>query len=451
MVSEYRETWNAKQWAFLESPSRFLDFEGALRSGKSWALVRKVLRLCVDYPGIGVLLCRYTQDALDAQLKPLFYERTPKELLGQWEAEEEYQTVGNGSRVYLRALKSSETSARYGKFQGLTLGAFGVDQAEEVPEDFWQVLKGRCSQTGTPMQRMVVANPPSPEHWLAQEFPEKGGTPSHELIQASIYDNAQHLDPLFIKDLEVEYPLGHPLRVRFVEGRRGISYLGKPIYGQVFNRRVHIQPSDINPELPLLEAWDFGRAAVLWAQFPGSRRMFYGEYLGHPGEFLETFVPEALQVRAHLFPAGLDILSCCDPAGADRTSHGTGYNAVEVLKEHGVKPRWVPGSNTAETRTYAIQQIAKALGRLTPQGPGLLVHPQCRMLVAAFEAGYVHDEQAPPSDRPSIIRPKKDGTYDHLMNCAEYLEVNFGTAKDATVPRRNQQPVKIKQPTWHIR
>lgn len=430
--------WSAKQERFLESRTRYIDVEGALRSGKSVALIRKVQNLCLDYPGIKILLCRYTQDALDAQLSPLFYQMVPKEILGEWNSDEEYRVVGDGSWVYLRALKSSETQARYSKFAGLTLGAVAVDQAEEVPADYWEVLKGRCSQVGTPMQRLLVANPPGQTHWLAKEFSDDQTRmpPNHELIRMSVYDNAQNLPPEYIPDLEQQYPSGHPLRRRFIEGERGIGYLGEPIYGGVFRRELHIRAEEMNPELPLLEAWDFGRAAVLWAQFPLGRRVYLAELLGEPGEYLETFVPKALDLRGRLFPNPLDVWSCCDPAGADRTSHGTALTAVRVLAEHGVNARWVTGANHPERRSYAIQQIAGAMSRRTPQGEAYVVHPRCQNLIDGCEAGYVKDGGATGlTASPSVIRPKKDGTYDHLMNCKEYLELNFGTGQT----RRDQE------------
>lgn len=441
--------WSAKHWAFLESLTRYLALEGALRSAKSWALVRKIYRLCVKYPGIQILLSRFTQDALDAQLKALFYQLAPKGLLGEWYPEEEYRVVGPGSRVYLRALKSSQEETRYAKFSGLTLGAFGIDQAEEMPDDFNEVLKARCSQIGTPMQRIYVANPPDEYHWLAKEFPDdlKKMPPEHELIRVSIYDNAHNLPPDYIPDLERQYPIGHPLRRRFIDGLRGISYLGEPIYGRLFNRGMHLREIDSSPELPLYEAWDFGRAAVLWAQFPLGGRHYLGEYLGEPGEYLETFVPKALDLRARLFK-GLEVQSCCDPAGADRTSHGSSHNAVTILKSHGVEAQWLPGSNQSEQRSYAIQQIASHLSRLTEYGPAVAVHPRCIMLARAFEAGYVKDDHAPGlTQSPSIIRPKKDGTYDHLMNDAEYLELNFGPVPVDTKTRRKKAKPYVPEST----
>src|SRR6185503_4661085 len=104
------------------------------------------------YPGINGLLCRYTQDDLDAQLRPEFYKLCPPDWLSHWGCDEDSQSLKNGSRLYLRALRSSDEATRYGKFRGLTLGFFGLDQGEELPADMWEELKARPSQPGTPQQ-----------------------------------------------------------------------------------------------------------------------------------------------------------------------------------------------------------------------------------------------------------------------------------------------------------
>jgi hypothetical protein len=56
-----------------------------------------------------------------------------------------------------------------------------------------------------------------------------------------------------------------------------------------------------------------------------------------------------------------------------------------------------------------------------------------RFLADGFEAGYVWDEHMVSVGNKQVRRPKKDGWYEHGMNCCEYLELNFGN-----------QPMKVK-------
>jgi hypothetical protein len=55
------------------------------------------------------------------------------------------------------------------------------------------------------------------------------------------------------------------------------------------------------------------------------------------------------------------------------------------------------------------------------------IHPRCRLFLDGLEAGYIWDDRSiANSVSPNTRRPKKDGTYDHLQNCAEYSWLNYG-------------------------
>lgn len=442
---EIRLRWNRPQSEFMRATEAFVDFEGAARAGKTTALIWKIATACEEHPGIHCLLSRFTEDHLNGQLKPRFYDLVPSQLLGVWRPDEEYHEWHNGSRVYLRALRSSALTAKYGKFTGLTLAIIGIDQAEELPFDYYQHLKARLSQAGFPQQMLLTPNPPGLDHWIAQEFPEENTRPGHRYIRTAMRDNA-YLDEGTISRLETEYPPGHALRRPMLEGRRGVSVSGDPVYGKLFRREVHVNPAvAFNPELPLFEAWDFGKAAVLWSQFTLSGGWhLLAEVMGGQ-QFIEEFAPEALHVRSLLFNVKPEMVkSCCDPAGAARQGHGIRKTAVEVLQDCGVRPQWLSGANHPARRYWAIQEIARYLARHTREGPALQIHPRCRLTADAFEAGYVWEESPRGTVMGNIRMPQKDGLYDHLMNCLEYTLLVFGP----TTKRAKPKSVKIAQPTW---
>src|SRR5580765_4764663 len=114
-----RLVWNPKQSRFLKSVAKYLNLEGGIRAGKSFALCFKILFYCLNYPGIHCALTRWTQDGLDAQLRPIWrlVARMARIAL-EWHPDEEYDKLPNGSIVYLRALKSSEETQRYSKLAG---------------------------------------------------------------------------------------------------------------------------------------------------------------------------------------------------------------------------------------------------------------------------------------------------------------------------------------------
>lgn len=449
--------WNVPQSGFMQDKTHLLDLEGAIRSGKSTPLIWKIINYAIEHPGIKMLLARWTGDALDMQLKPKFYEECPKEILGKWNAKEEYQEFTNGSLVYLRSLKSSDDTARYSKFAGLTLAVIGVDQPEELPEDVYHALKGRLSQPGYPRQLLLTPNPPAPNHWLVGEFPEDNHIEGHKYICTSVYDNRGILGDDYIRELEREYPAGHVLRRRFIEGRRGLSVEGQPVYGKVFSRDMHVREIEFLADYPLIESWDFGQKhpAVSWHQFlPWGWWNVLGEYMG-TRQFIDEAVPAVAALRTELFPGLTSLRVCCDPAGAAIQGHGVRQTAVEVLNAHlrgvygpNVGAQFVNGSNRPEKRDYCVQQISGYMNRLIQGRPAVLFHPRCEILVDGCEAGYVFDDRAlSGAALPNFRKPKKDGYYDHLQNTLEYTMLNYGTS---IVPTTDVSRMSARERLHHL-
>jgi len=434
----------------LESTARYLDCEGAIRSGKSFIGCHKVLRW-IAKPGAHVLVCRWSESDLDAQLKPMWRDIAKQMgLVLKWHADEQYdEVVQTGSRVYLRGLKASENTSRYAKIRGLTLSAVYIDQPEEVPFDVYQELMGRLSQPGYPHQLLLTPNPPSEGHWLAKEFPEDTTQqkPDHEYIRFVLRDNAPHLGLDTVLAIEAAYPEGTAQRRRLIDGRRGLSAHGDPVYRGYFLRGVHVQSVEMDPQVALLEAWDYGHShpAVLWAQLlPWGECRILGGVMGQD-MFLPDFAPLALKYRAEWFPHALMVQSTGDPAGEQASNQGAPRRAVDMLREFGVYPQPCLGANHPDRRDAAIQAMAGYMRRRTARGEAFTINPRC-MLVSAerqvqtevvvdgLEAGYVWDERAIiNSMSPSTRRPKKDGWYDHLMNCAEYVQLAFGVPQSTTM------------------
>ena len=68
--TEDRMVWRGVMAAFLQDDTRLIDLEGAFRSSKTTACLRKVARSCLRYPGIHWWLNRYSDGDTQRQLKP---------------------------------------------------------------------------------------------------------------------------------------------------------------------------------------------------------------------------------------------------------------------------------------------------------------------------------------------------------------------------------------------
>ena len=435
--------WNRPQSQFKQiravpgGPLQAIDYEGAVRAGKTTAPASKASDYIDEWPGIHLCISRWKDTDLWAQTVPAWREmaqQTGVQL--RWHPDEQYdECVHSGSRVYIRSLHTNELDSRYSKLAGMTLAVWWIDQPEEVPKDVIEsYFPARLSQPNYPHELWLTPNPvDETDHWVAEWFPidpakRKG---NYHLIQTSLYDNIAGVGEQYIRDMEERYPLGHALRRRFIDGQRGLSVVGTPVYAGAFSRSLHVSESvAFNPGLPLGEAWDFGHhhPAVLWSQYGEGTWHVLGEVMGQD-QFIDDFAPWVLQQRVALFGNKAEAWVCCDPAGARIDNQGLKNTAVGVLNAFGIHPRSIEGSNSPTMRDAAIPHLSGALMRLHRGVPAVQAHPRCRVFIDGLEAGYVWDDRAfHNSISPNTRRPLKDGRYDHLQNCAEYSWLNFGSA-----------------------
>ena len=446
--------WRGVQSHVLQdTTTRERDVEGAIRAGKTTVCLWSEFNAVMEHPGIYTLLARWTDGGVYGLVLPLWRRICLDMGVSlKWHPDEEFDELPNGSRVYVRGLKSQDQTMRYGKFRGLTLSRVYVDQAEELPEDVYLELAGRLSQKGYPHQITISPQAVDENHWISKQFPANQDlAPARHYYSLSVYDNAHHLDPSVIPALERLYPVGHPKRRTLLEGKRGMNVIGEPVYKGAFQREIHEVPLTFDPRLPLEMALDFGKhhpCVVFRQRSPVGTRKYLGGILGQ-NLYLDDFLERVLEYRGQWFPGVSEHLECCDPAGTTDTSHGT-HGAIKTLREKGIRARWNDASNSPAVRLGVIERMAgqmrkRALDRSemfqVNRDPErwLRISEQAtvsdRFLADGFEAGYVWDEHLVSVSSKPMRKPKKDGWFEHGQNCAEYLEINFGGEVRTEKPR----------------
>jgi hypothetical protein len=427
---------------------RFVDVEGALRSAKTWTILIAIRTLLEEHPGIYWAMARWTEGDLNQKLIPDW--RNVCALMeiphGQWNARESCYDLANGSRIYAVHLKTSQRDNRYATVRGLTVAGFYINQAEETPEDVANEAMLRLSQPGYPQKFVIDPNPVSENHWIAKRWPIDNKTPNHRYIRLAMRDNKHNLDRSTIEAAEALYPVGHPLRRTKLEGFRGLDVHGTPVYLGAFRRKDHVVADlTLNPSLPLLEWYDYGfhHPCVVWGQWaPWGHLRVLGGVMGSDLH-LDAFLPIVNRYRALWFPNRGRIESACDPAGAH--AQGVRGTPVAVLqdwyREHGerddrgvfISPVFENTYNQPERR-YAANQKAATYMRRRVNGEEAFLVDRERWVVAelqdertdsffidALEAGYVLEDDARHSSKlGSFYVPKKDGWFEHPMNCFEY-------------------------------
>jgi hypothetical protein len=436
--------------AITRPQHRFLDVEGALRSAKTWTILIAIRQILDEQPGIVWTMSRWTREGLHQKLIPDY--RNVCALMGlphgEWNAPEACYDLENGSRLYAVHLKASQSDNKFAKVRGLTTAGFYINQLEEVPEDVYNEAALRLSQPGFPQLMVVDPNAVPETHWIAKRWPVTNSRANHRYIRLAMRDNAHNLDASTILAAEELYPVGHPLRLIKIEGRRGLEVNGTPVYTGAFVRSRHAATAlDLHPALPLCEAYDYGfhHPCVVWYQWaPWGHLRVLGGVMGSDLH-LDAFLPIVERYRDLWFPTRKHLDATCDPAGANENAQGLRGTPVQMLRdwyrEHGerdadgeyVTVRYHPNANAPERRVAATQKAATYMRRRVHGEEAFLVDPERWILaelkderfdsffVDGLEAGYVLEDEARHSERLGTLHvPKKDGWFEHPMNCFEY-------------------------------
>jgi hypothetical protein len=456
--------------------SRLIDVEGAIRLGKSWGAVILVWLLALLHPGIRILLARWKQEDADGQLVEVWdavREFFPRRLWPVWVPNLHAYKFKNGSVVYRHGLKASENEARNSKWRGKTLAVVVIDQAEECPEFVFQDIQGRLSQSANPdtlqpydypLHLILIPNSVDEDHWIAEQFPVENANPDRWYLQGALWDNAENLGPKVIAGLEAAYPEGDPQRVTLLEGKRGPTLTGKPVYGGKhgpFKRSTHVSDAvAMNGYYPVLVGWDFGeeKPAVVFAQY--NRLIDAFRILGAvkgKNIFAEDFVPKVLEIQARWFP-GAKVFPHADPSGATG-NQGMRETPIKLLQDLGVPVRYDTHANDAEVRYLAIQTIGGFMRRTAADSsPAFLMNPRCielewqdgeiieketSLMVTAFTTGYVWAENTASDAHPNIRKPKKGTRYDDLMNAAEYIVIGEKLGTPGTEQERVRERARV--------
>ncbi len=359
--------------------------------------------------------------------------------------------------MYSFGIKSADLLSRYAKLRGLAVSRIYNDQSEELPEDMSGELRGRLRpdlQTrlagkSHPTQLTFSPNPLSERSWLAKQFPVKNSLRGRKYYSISLYDNAHNLPPETIAGLEAAFPPDHPRYKSIILGQRGPNILGTPVYAGYFKRELHRREVPIR-DGQLIEAFITGKSHPCWVIAQRTRTgalQFLGGIMG-VDLMLTDFLPIVLEYRRDWFGKDADIKTCGSPTGAQ--DDPTRLGDMELLREHGFKPRWSENSNAPDVRLAMIESISDLLRHRTHVGDEALAvndDPQRWLeasregikpnpfLAEGFEVGYVKDDHFASVAHKHVRQPKDDDWFEMGMRAAEILMQNFCAGKPTQAER----------------
>ena len=211
---------NPKQAEFFSSRARYTAYGGARGGGKSWALRRKLIGLCLCYPGIRCLLVRRTLAELKANhIAPMLSEYGA---VVRFSAGEQAFLLSNGSRIDCGYCDCDRDALRY---QGQEYDIIAIDEATQLTE--MQFLALRSCLRGVkdmPRRMYLTCNPGGVGHaWVKRLFIDcdyRAGehAADYRFIAARVWDNPilTERDPDYVRSLA---SLPERLRAAWLEGR----------------------------------------------------------------------------------------------------------------------------------------------------------------------------------------------------------------------------------------
>lgn len=239
---------NPRQIEFVSDfKNKYCLNAGGYGSGKSLALYIKLVLLVMCFPGNRILLGRKTLADIDRAVLPdLFDLITPDSY--EYRVKDAVINFKNGSQIILFGLDAMQSGGAADikkaeqKVKSLNLGAYFIDQLEEVEYNVFEALSARLRRTNVPFrQGNMTCNPAN--FWAYEWFvanPREG----YKLYESSMYDNKDNLPEDYIRDQESR---GEDYVRRYVKGEWTTDLMTK---GTVFAKE-HVQYLETLRKLPI--------------------------------------------------------------------------------------------------------------------------------------------------------------------------------------------------------
>jgi hypothetical protein len=446
--------------AFLKDDSFFRGLMGPFGSGKSTACIMDILRRsAMQAPGpdgtrrTRWAIIRNTYPELRTTTIKSWHQWIPPQI-GRWvDAGPPTHHIVEGGldmEVLFIALDRPDDIA---KLLSMELTGAWINEAREVPKAvldgltgrvgrFPSVMLGGCSWSGI----LADTNPPDSDHWwyrLAEEerpqgwafFKQPGGRePDAENIANLPTD--YYARQVAGKDEDW-------IRV-YVDGQYGFVRDGKPVYPE-FRDSLHAKDFELQPHWGIHIGIDFGLtpAAVFGQRSPMGQWRWHSELVTEDMG-ATRFAEQLRRVMAERYP-GMAVASITgDPAGEGRaqTDERTPF---QILRAANIEAVPAPTNDFTKRR----ESVAVALGRLIDGEPGLIVHPNCRMLRKAMAGGYQYKRVQVSGEERFRDAPDKN-MYSHVAEAGQYMLVGAGEAKTLIARERPTRRADVARMSYAI-
>ena len=286
------------------------------------------------------------------------------------------------------------------KFKSLELTGYWGDESIEIPMDVKRMLKtriGRYPRMCPVRFGIETTNPPDVEDptysMFAWDTPPPGPVPTGKPLENHVGfwqppgENETNLRPGYYVDLKTDYADNQDWVERYIEGKPGVTIIGKLVYAN-FQRDRHVAKEPlIWSQGKLYRGWDNSGncPACVVAQIPTARHLQVLKEFHTDRQNIVDFTQQVVAECELSFP-GAEYIDYGDPAGAHEFSKKEGgFTSNKKLMQESCG---IDVVSSEQNFTARVESVDQAMGRYD----GLLIDPQCIRLINGFLGGYCYPE-----------------------------------------------------------
>ena len=401
--------------------AKFVWYCGGFGSGKSYIGSQAIIRHAMANAGGRTLIARQTLVDLKATTLKTFFEVCDPRLIRKYNKSENLITMINGHEIYTWGLDDIE------KLKSLEIGAFWIDEVNEVDENTFNVLKGRLRNKKHSKRVGLLTSNSEGKNWTYKQFVLGKGIRTQEdldkywIIKAPSNENTNLPDDY----LDVLNSYTGDLFERYVKASWNV------FEGQIFPdfiREVHvIQPIAIPDSWKRIGGIDHGErnpSTFVWAAIsPQGDVYIYREY-SLAGEAVDQHVRNIYELNAG---DKLDYI-VIDPS----TKSVRGHSGKKIDAEY--KEEWKKVFKQQMPLRYANNDVNAGIARLhkyfriDPErvhpvtkkkaAPRIFYFSTCPMCADETE-GYKWKKVSSANENDPDEAPRKKD--DHLLDPIRYI------------------------------
>ena len=372
-----------KQQEFFDSRAKFTAYGGARGGGKSWALRRKLIGLCLRYPGIKCLIIRRSYGELNTNhVQPFLAEYGS---LITYSERDKCLQLPHGSTIKLGYCSCDRDTLRY---QGQEYDIIAIDEATQLSEYQFRTFSACLRGVGDFPRRMyLTCNPGGIGHaWVKRLFIDRiyqDGERKEDylFIRSLVYDNPVLLraDPDYVRQLEA---LPEKLGNAWLLGRWDV-FEGQ--FFPEFDPSFHICDDSVidnnfNSNKRYFVAFDYGfdMLAALLIGYDGEGNLYAIDELCQSGltlsEAAEAISAFALEKSAEYAVASPDLWNRRQDSGKSGFEIMSSVRGMPMMirADNRRVPGWRALRNMLGAREHGVIKISRRCSELIRCLPALL-------------------------------------------------------------------------------